>query len=80
MEGRKCSRKSQRNRMNKSIRYAVKGKRAFEPAGKTSVLLFPDRREGRGSRRTVLRISGKGKKKSGGCAIIVATNLCSRFL
>lgn len=32
MEGRKCSRKSQRNRMNKSIRYAVKG--AFETAGK----------------------------------------------
>lgn len=32
MEGRKCSRKSQRNRMNNSIRYAVKG--AFETAGK----------------------------------------------
>lgn len=25
MEGRKCSRKNQRNRMNNSIRYAVKG-------------------------------------------------------
>lgn len=34
MEGRKCSRKNQRNRMNNSIRYAVKRKRVFEPAGK----------------------------------------------
>ncbi len=76
MEGRKCSRKSQRNRMNNSIRYAVKG--AFETAGKLQYCYSLTVRKDGATARPICRFPGK--KKNGGCAIIGATNLCSRFL